>query len=71
ECGMDNKVSHQRNPVGCASLNHIVENATDLPSPKPFSDDCYTTLLHNFPNDQGLNRSDHSGKRRKDCYTKL
>ena len=68
---MDNKVSHQRNPVGCASLNHIVENATDLPSAAPSFDDCYTSLLHNFPVDHGLTYSDHSVKRRKDCYTKL
>ncbi|WP_303703137.1 hypothetical protein, partial [Brevundimonas naejangsanensis] len=64
---MDNKVSHQRNPVGCASLNHIVENAAELPSARPSFDDCYTTLLHNSTDDQGLNRSDHSGKRSGGC----
>ena len=68
---MDNKVSHQRNPVGCASPSKLIENATDLPSAGPSSADCYTTLLHNSTDDHGLTHYDHSRKWGQGCYTKL
>ena len=60
-----------RNPVGCASLSNIVENTADSPFAGPFSDDCYTTLLHSSPARRGLSSDNHSGKRSADCYTNL
>ena len=49
--------------VGCASSSTIVEKTAEKPSAKPSSDDCYTTLLHNPDNGQGLTLSERSGKR--------
>ncbi|WP_426050978.1 DUF6538 domain-containing protein [Brevundimonas sp. SL161] len=57
-------------PVGCATPPIIVDNASEIPSGGPSSDDCYTSLLHNLPHDQGLTSFDHSGKRATGCYTK-
>ncbi|WP_426038014.1 DUF6538 domain-containing protein [Brevundimonas sp. DC300-4] len=56
--------------VGCATPPIIVDNASEIPSGGPSSDDCYTSLLHNLPHDQGLTSFDHSGKRATGCYTK-
>ena len=63
------ETSHRRNRVGCASGLIVLENVEQSPSGEPFSDDCYTTLLHNRPSDQGLSGSNRSGKRSEDCYT--
>ena len=65
---MDNKVSHQRNPVGCASLKNIVENAAELPSAQPSSHDVYANRLHNPTDCQGLNPSDRWDNRDKGVY---
>ena len=59
------------NLFGCAISPNIVENAAELPSAQPFPHDCYTTLLHNPPDNQGLRSSDYSGKWSGGCYTKL
>ncbi|WP_353954241.1 DUF6538 domain-containing protein [Brevundimonas diminuta] len=58
-----------RNPVGCATLSKLVENATDLPSARPFSNDVYTTCLHNSPHSQKLTRSNHWANRSNSVYT--
>ncbi len=63
------ETSHRRNRVGCASDSIVLENVEQSPSGEPFSDDCYTTLLHNRPGDQGLSGSNRSEKRSGDCYT--
>jgi len=68
---MHNKISHQRNPVGCAILNHIVENAAELPSAQPFPNDVYTNRLHKPTADQGLNPYDRWDNRRNGVYTCL
>ena len=57
------ETSHRRNRVGCASEPIVLENVEQSPSGEPFSDDLYTTLLHNADHDQGLSVSEHSGKR--------
>jgi len=67
---MDNKVSHQRNPVGCATPSKLVENATDLPSAGPFCGDVYTTCLHNSTDSQRLTPSNHWIYRPSSVYTK-
>ncbi|WP_157683822.1 DUF6538 domain-containing protein [Brevundimonas diminuta] len=67
---MDNKLSHQRNPVGCAILNHIVENAAELPVAQPSSHDVPTKRLHKPTDYQGLNPSDRWDNGDKGVYTK-
>ena len=67
---MDNKVSHQRNPVGCATSSKPIENATGLPSAGPFCGDVYTTCLHNSTDDHGLTPSNHWVNRQSSVYTK-
>ena len=55
--------------VGCASLQNIVENVEVSPSSRPSFDDCYTTLLHNRTDDQGLTLRQRSVNRSRGCYT--
>jgi hypothetical protein len=54
---------------GRAIIPNIVENAADLPSGKPSSDDCYTTPLHKSGPDLSLSVSERSGKSASGCYT--
>ena len=63
------ETSHRRNRVGCASDLIVLENVEESPSGEPFSDDLYTTLLHNADHDQGLSLSERSGKRAAGFYT--
>ena len=53
---------------GRAIVSPIVENASDLPSDRPCSDDCYTPLLHNADDDPGSSAGKRSGKRAGGCY---
>ena len=55
---------------GRAIVSPTVENAADLPSAGPSSDDCYTPLLHNPDHDPGSSSGKRSGKRTGGCYTK-
>ena len=57
------EISGSRNRVGCASGLIVLENVEQSPSGEPFSDDLYTTRLHNADHDQGLSVSERSGKR--------
>ena len=61
---------HPRNPVGCATPSKLAENATDLPSSGPFSDDVYTKRLHNQSHCQWLNPSERWNNRENSVYTK-
>ena len=54
---------------GRAIVSPIVEKTADLPSDGPYSDDCYTTLLHNPDHDAGSSSGKRSGKRAGGCYT--
>ncbi|WP_425991022.1 DUF6538 domain-containing protein [Brevundimonas sp. TWP2-3-2] len=66
---MTDETSHPNNPVGCATLQNIVENAAVLPSGGPSSDDVYTTRLHNSSDSRELNPSDRWINRPIDVYT--
>ena len=57
----------KENRVGCASEPIVLENVEQSPSGEPFSDDLYTTRLHNPDHDQGLSVSERSGKRSGSC----
>ena len=58
---MTDDISQPSHLFGCATSPIIVENAAESPPAQPSFDDCYTTLLHNSSDNQGLSVSDRSG----------
>mgnify|MGYP003661696198 CR=1 FL=1 len=59
------------NRSGCANLSFSIESTAELPSARPFSDDCYTSLLHNSGHDLGPRSGKRSGKQAGDALRRI